>query len=368
MEDYGKLMEREFENYKKNEHYPNIVLLGVTGCGKSSLINSTFGVEVAKVCDIQPETQDFETFKGKDYGTTVNLIDSKGYELEDSSESYVNRLQRKMISMESEGEKINIVWFCLSVSKKRIEEMDLEIIRKISSIKELRNKIFLVLTKCDEDDEEGSIAKEYKKILKENFPNLEAYEVSNEEDLKLDYDKLIEDSVNCLDDEDLKANFVAGQLKNLTLKKQTVEKGLKKYTVAAAGVGITPIPFSDALLLIPIQMKMIAEITEIYGMRNLVAITKSGITEVLISNLGKNIASNLLKLIPGVGTLLGGAINATVASSITYAVGKATSEICYKNCTKILNGEKVDIFDIFGSELFQELMTTFLKESMNKKN
>lgn len=367
MENYGQLMEKEFEKFEGNGYYPNIVLLGVTGCGKSSLINNVFGVEVAKVCDIQPETQDFETFRGKEYGTTVNLIDSKGYELEDSSISYITRLQRKIYSMELEGEKINIVWFCLSVSKKRIEEMDLEIIRKISEIKELKNKIFLVLTKCDEDDEEGTVVKEYKRILKENFPQLEAYEVSNDKELELDYDKLIEDSVNCLDDEALRTSFIAAQFKNLTVKKENVEKGLKKYAAMAAAVGATPIPFSDAALLIPIQLKMIAEITEMYGMRNLATFTKGGIANLIISNLGKNIAANLIKLIPMTGSFIGGAINAAVASSITYSIGKATSEICFMNCEKILNGEKVDVFDIFNSELFGTLMDTFLKESAKKK-
>ncbi len=367
MEDYGKLMEKEFEKFEGNGYYPNIVLLGVTGCGKSSLINNVFGVEVAKVCDIQPETQNFETFRGKEHGTTVNLIDSKGYELEDNSESYIDRLQRKIYSMELEGEKINMVWFCLSVSKKRIEDMDLEIIKKVSEIKELKDKIFLVLTKCDEDDDEGTIAKEYKRILNDNFPQIKAYEVSNDEDLKLDYDRLIEDSVKCLDDEDLKAGFVAAQFKNLTLKKENVEKGLKKYAGMAAAVGAVPIPFSDAALLIPIQLKMVAEITEMYGMRNLATFTKGGVANLVISNLGKNLAARLIKMIPIAGSFIGGAINATVASGITYAIGKATSEICFMNCKKILNGEKVDAFDIFNSELFQNLVNTFLKETAKKK-
>ena len=106
MADYIEEMKEELKNYEKTKIYPNIILLGGTGCGKSSLVNNVFGVNIAKVSDIQPETQEFESFKGKDYGIYVNLIDSKGYELEDSSEDYIIRLKEKISSMEMKNEKI----------------------------------------------------------------------------------------------------------------------------------------------------------------------------------------------------------------------------------------------------------------------
>ena len=42
----------------------------------------------------------------------------------------------------------------------------------------------------------------------------------------------------------------------------------------------------------------------------------------VVSMLGKAVAGNILKMIPGAGSIIGGAVNATVASSITYALGK----------------------------------------------
>ena len=42
-----------------------------------------------------------------------------------------------------------------------------------------------------------------------------------------------------------------------------------------------------------------------------------------IAQIGKTVVSNLLKFIPGAGTLIGGAISATTAIAITEAVGRA---------------------------------------------
>ncbi len=43
---------------------------------------------------------------------------------------------------------------------------------------------------------------------------------------------------------------------------------------------------------------------------------------------GKTVASNLLKLLPGIGSVAGGAISAGTAGVITYAMGMAFIEVC----------------------------------------
>ncbi len=52
----------------------------------------------------------------------------------------------------------------------------------------------------------------------------------------------------------------------------------------------------------------------------------------VVSMLGKAVAGNLIKLIPGAGTIVGAVVNAGVASGITYAMGrglvKAAEMIC----------------------------------------
>ena len=72
---------------------------------------------------------------------------------------------------------------------------------------------------------------------------------------------------------------------------------------------------------------MIASITVIFGFE----VNKSIITALLSSTigaggatlLGKTVVTNLLKFIPGAGTIAGGAISAGTAGVITAALGEA---------------------------------------------
>ena len=92
-------------------------------------------------------------------------------------------------------------------------------------------------------------------------------------------------------------------------------------TVAAAGVAISPIPFSDAALLVPIQMTMIGEIYDNFGYKRRDSISKSLIIELTTVAFARALPGNLLKFIPGLGTVPGVVINASVAVAITEAIG-----------------------------------------------
>ena len=81
MSEYQEIVEKEWEKYSKAQHLPNIMLLGCTGCGKSTLINTIFGKQVAKVSDTGRGTTEFQVYRGEDNNSSVNLIDSKGYEM-----------------------------------------------------------------------------------------------------------------------------------------------------------------------------------------------------------------------------------------------------------------------------------------------
>ena len=80
---YEEIVKSEWEKFEKNGVRPNIMLLGATGCGKSSLINLVFNANIAEVNDASRGTEKFERYDGADHGLGVNLIDSRGYELED---------------------------------------------------------------------------------------------------------------------------------------------------------------------------------------------------------------------------------------------------------------------------------------------
>lgn len=134
--------------------------------------------------------------------------------------------------------------------------------------------------------------------------------------------------------------------------------------LSATGEGAVPIPFSDAALLIPTQMTMIAGITVVFG----IDVNKGIITALLSSTLGtggatvlgKTVVSNLLKLIPGAGSVVGGVISAATAGVITAALGEAYISVM----EMVYNGEMKaeDINSAKGKEIMSSMFKKYLKK------
>ncbi len=367
---YEEKYKKEWENFSKKKINPNIMLLGVTGCGKSSLINLVFGKDIAPVNDISRGTKGFNKYSGKKYGISVNLIDSRGYEMENGSnesfEEYKKSIQVEMQKSEQSGaeNKIHIIWFCISVAAERIQDYDIEVLKLLLSNQELKKRVAVILTKCDEDDEDGGTASTFKDIIRSEVDSqIDIFETSTDKNLTLELMELIKWSSEQLGDDDLKEAFISSQMIDLDMKRLEVNSKIKYYAGAAAAIGATPVPVSDAALLTPLQITMSANIIYLYGMENLTSISSALLGNIVISNLGKSIVGGILKFIPGVGTLVGGVINAGVASLITSGLGYAISEICYDSCKKIAKGEYVDLSKLFDFDSISKLTNEYIKKN-----
>jgi uncharacterized protein (DUF697 family) len=96
---------------------------------------------------------------------------------------------------------------------------------------------------------------------------------------------------------------------------------------SAATIGATPIPFSDAALIVPIQVGMLSGITATFGLSFheglLSSLVASVVTGTGATMAGRAIVGGLFKLLPGVGSVVGGVISASTAAAITTAFGEA---------------------------------------------
>ena len=155
------------------------------------------------------------------------------------------------------------------------------------------------------------------------------------------------------------------QIVSLEEKKRRAQAAVATAALAAAGEGAAPIPFSDCALMIPTQLGMIASITVIFGFD----VNKSIITALLSSTigaggatvLGKTVVTNILKFIPGIGTVAGGAISAGTAGVITAALGEA-----YIGVMELVFKGDMSIDDI-GTKKGKETMSQLFKSNLKAK-
>ncbi len=109
---------------------------------------------------------------------------------------------------------------------------------------------------------------------------------------------------------------------------------------------------------------MIAGITAIYGLE----VSKSLLTGIVSSLIGtasttfagKTLAANIFKLIPGVGTAVGGTISGATAAALTTALGEAYIVVM----NKIYTGE-ISAKDLESGAVKEEL-TDIFKEKLKK--
>lgn len=155
------------------------------------------------------------------------------------------------------------------------------------------------------------------------------------DDTKLKAEKQIHDNQGKF--ESIFSNYLTG-VDQPTRKK--CHQIIHAASLTAAIVGFSPIPFSDAVLLVPVQMTMMARLHKLFGQSWTASIGKSVSKELVLVSLGRSAVGNVLKFVPTVGTLAGGAINAGVASAITESLGWVT--------VKMLND---------GEDIFEHLMS-----------
>lgn len=137
------------------------------------------------------------------------------------------------------------------------------------------------------------------------------------------------------------------------------------FVTSTTVTGAVPIPFADAPLLIAQQVAMMLAINNVFGFQierdalQSLAVAVIGVGGATV--IGKTVASNLMKLIPGVGSVAGGAISAGTAGVITLALGKAYIEVC-----KAIKMGKLDQ-DELTKKRGREMLKQAFKEQMKKQ-
>lgn len=359
----------------KNLNTLNIIVAGKTGVGKSTLINSVFREKLAETGMGKPVTQHMRKITKK--GVPLAIYDTRGFELGKEVQTEVKKEVTETISKGLATQDINkaihCIWYCINTASNRIEPEEIEWLKELSMDNQITQvPIIVVLTQAFSKKKAQELRQ---MLLNENLDIIqvipvlaEDYEIEDLGTAKVyGLDVLIKVMGEALPEE-LMDTLQNLQIVSLEEKKRRAQAAVATATLAAVGEGAAPIPFSDCALMIPTQLGMIASITVIFGFD----VNKSIITALLSSTigtggatlLGKTVVTNILKFIPGVGTVAGGAISAGTAGVITAALGEAyigIMELVFKGDMSI-----GDIGTKKGKETMAQLFKSNLKTSKAK--
>ncbi len=348
--DFGQKLNEEFSKIKSEIKKPNILVAGATGVGKSSLINLVFGDKVAVVGTGRPVTQKIDVYENDD--VDVRIFDSKGYEVgSKGDEEFYNTVINLAQASNDPHNAIHLIWYCISYSGGRVQDYDFEALNAFSKS---NIPVAVVFTKADTPTDEE--AKAMRDVIPSSLQNA-IFETSIINDKYNQTKALISWSISKLP-EALKYAFIKSQNGSLEEKWDQAHSMIKQHCAAAFAVGFTPIPMSDAPILVANEVALLGRILYLYNLGEAKDVLKEAGVASLIGSLlsagGKAAVGALLKLIPGIGTVVGGLINGSVGALITAAFGEATSKVSYEVSKARINGQDIsEMMRQFGPRVME---------------
>lgn len=330
---------RAQQNARNAQTYTNVLLMGATGVGKSTLINAIFGADVAKAGVGKPVTQRLEKITVPEKGLVI--WDTKGIEADAYDETF-SQLEQDIeqgFNSANPNEYPDVALLCIKETSARVEGRE----EALLSLTKKHGIPTIVVFTCSLGSEDGDrfveqakqeLDKKFGGFLKNRYVQVNSIPQKTRitEIPSYGLEDVIARITDCLGE----AKQNATKKQNAFMRKQQIERKERleamiseartvvHWAAAAAGTaGASPIPGSDAPIIAGIQSTMIYKINTEFEVNDKDSSATSLITGILgvtaVASLGRTVAANLLKFIPGAGSVVG----ATTAIAITEAIGHA---------------------------------------------
>jgi uncharacterized protein (DUF697 family)/predicted GTPase len=302
----------------------NVLIAGRTGVGKSTLINGVFQGNFATTGQGRPVTQNTREIRKE--GIPLSIFDTRGLEMADFTKTLDNLkslVTERSRSIDS-SQHIHVAWICIAEDFRRVEPAEEELVKMLV---EHHIPVIAVITKARSDQGFRSTVVNILPLVS-NAVRVRAIEEEFDEGITLPAMGLrdLVDLTMQVVPEGLRRAFTAAQKVDIELKKTQSHAIVAGAAISAAGMAAIPIPFPDYFAIVPIQIGMLAGISATFGL----SIDKSFLSTIVGGAItgsgtmaGRTIVTNLLKMIPGVGSLVGGTIAAATAAALTTAFGEA---------------------------------------------
>ncbi len=322
--DFAELLKQKLEEALETRGKVNILIAGKTGVGKSTLINAVFQGNLAETGDGRPVTKTTREIQKE--GIPLSIFDTRGLEISE----YKNTVQELEKLIQDKGkskdpnEHIHIAWLCVMEDSRRIEDAEI----KLAEMLDKYIPVIGVVTKSVSDNG-------FRQTVQELLPQTRNVVRVLAKDTMLDggykipamgLDNLVELTMTLVPETQRNA-LAAAQRVNLNHKLQRAHTVVAGAAATAGGAGAVPLPFSDALAIIPVQVSMLAGISAVWGLPLSTAflgmLVSGAITGSAGTLVGRAAVGALIKLIPVAGSAIGGVISAGVAATLTTAFGEA---------------------------------------------
>lgn len=333
--DLGKLVSDSMKQAENLRGQFNLLLAGITGVGKSTLVNAVFGSDLALTGQGRPVTMGTREYARP--GFPLTLFDTRGLETARYQET-LEELQQLITSRRGVDEKqhIHACWLCISEDSRRVQEAETELARLLHAT---GVPVLVVITKARSD--QG-----FSDVVKELVPH--AWAVRRVRALSEELDdghvlqpfgltELIEATMDIIPEASRNA-LAAAQKVSLELKVSRARTVVKAAAASAAAAAAVPLPLANLFTLAPVQLGMLAGINAVFGL----SFSQTYLQTVVSSALGiagtgwaaRSLAAGLMKFVPGLGSAAGGVIAATTASALTAALGNSYIRALRKSLEK----------------------------------
>ena len=343
----------------------NVLIIGNSGVGKSTLINAVLGKDVAKTSwGTSGTTKRLEIYESDDI--PFRIIDTIGFEpsfiKEQRAVNAVKKWSNESAKAGKEDHQINVIWFCVEGTTSKLFSQTIKDLSRATSMWESVPVIVVITKSYSEPDREKNIQmvnNAFAKNLHGVIPVVAKSFVLNDTAIAppVGITELI-DATNNVMPEGIKAGATDINAFKLKRKRVLAQSVIGSSVIAGAVVGAVPIPFADAAILTPLEVCEINAIASVYGIskgEETKRLFNSMVEVGTVSLAAKTIISSL-KAIPGLN-IAASILNAVIAGTIIAAVGEGSSYVF----EKIYLGEKsIDDIDwikkILESKLSSQLV------------
>jgi uncharacterized protein (DUF697 family)/predicted GTPase len=336
--DEQQQFEADYEEQLRGMGRVNVLVVGATGAGKSTLINAVFSGDVCQTGIGLPVTED-TTYYQHPTGT-AGFFDTRGIEFGDGRSRVLKWLHKEVQERRNKSvdEHIHVAWYCVRSTDLRLDPAQMDFIRELDK---MGIPVVMVLTKVARLASTGEVDPQTRQFaaylanqdlpvvggapiltaaLADGFFGCEPHGL----------EELLDVTASAVPAEVLGALHTAQRL-NFKVKRENARSVIHLAAAAAGATGFIPVPGADLVLLIPIETKMVARLSAIYGLplqtRDLLALVTPIVLGGGLVKVASTFLRSALKAVPGSEFFIG-PISATISVALTESIGWGWVGVC----------------------------------------